>query len=272
MANQWTRDLADALLQAARRRNGPTARRPRRQPRHAGTPPPSVRRPVAPSEVAGIPNSRSTPRSHLRKEAHDEVQGHDNDAGQGRAVRARAGHGLGREEHRVRGHGRTPRARGSMSSGLSAAGSPGAIARRSLDAREPVERDGFVQRCVIAEWTFNAADGIAPWLVVADYLIARAIIETGIENAGPAPGSDAVGPLRVTSARMERLSWQRRGAGGGLHAGAQASSDRPGGRRGLSHASRRKAAERAWRRRRQGHGKRSLHADPAGGAARVPDR
>jgi uncharacterized protein (TIGR02594 family) len=69
-----------------------------------------------------------------------------------------------------------------------------------LDAREPVARDGFVQRCVIAEWTFNAADGIAPWLVVADFLIARAIIETNIENAGPAPGSDGVGPLRVTSA------------------------------------------------------------------------
>jgi uncharacterized protein (TIGR02594 family) len=68
------------------------------------------------------------------------------------------------------------------------------------DEREPVQRDGFVQRCVIAEWTFNAAAGIAPWVVVADYLIARAIIETGIQNAGPADGSDAVGPLRVSSA------------------------------------------------------------------------
>jgi uncharacterized protein (TIGR02594 family) len=80
----------------------------------------------------------------------------------------------------------------------------GWVARRNceevLDAREPVARESFVQRCVIAEWTFNAADGIAPWLVVADFLIARAIIETNIENAGPAPGSDGVGPLRVTSA------------------------------------------------------------------------
>jgi uncharacterized protein (TIGR02594 family) len=66
-------------------------------------------------------------------------------------------------------------------------------------AREPIERDGFVQRCVIAEWTFNAADGIAPWLVVAEYLIARALIETGIDNASPAAHSDGVGPLRVTS-------------------------------------------------------------------------
>ena len=33
--------------------------------------------------------------------------------------------------------------------------------------REPVQRDGFVQRCVIAEWTFNASEGIAPWVVVA---------------------------------------------------------------------------------------------------------
>ncbi len=68
------------------------------------------------------------------------------------------------------------------------------------DEREPVQRDGFVQRCVIAEWTFNASAGIAPWVVVADYLIARAIIETNIENAGPDDGSDAVGPLRVSSA------------------------------------------------------------------------
>jgi hypothetical protein len=66
--------------------------------------------------------------------------------------------------------------------------------------REPVQRDGFVQRCVIAEWTFNASEGIAPWVVVADYLIARAIIETDIGNSGPADGSDAVGPLRVSSA------------------------------------------------------------------------
>ena len=26
-----------------------------------------------------------------------------------------------------------------------------------LDTREPVQRDGFVQRCVIAEWAFNAS-------------------------------------------------------------------------------------------------------------------
>ena len=95
----------------------------------------------------------------------------------------------------------------------------GWVARRDCeevaDAREAVERDGFVQRCVIAEWTFNAADGIAPWLVVADYLIARAIIETDIENAGPAPGSDAVGPLRVTSGEWNDFL----GNGGVLAAG-----------------------------------------------------
>jgi len=68
------------------------------------------------------------------------------------------------------------------------------------DEREPVQRDGFVQRCVIAEWTCNAVDGISPWLVVADYLIARAIIATGIANPAPTDSSDAVGPLHVTSA------------------------------------------------------------------------
>jgi len=68
------------------------------------------------------------------------------------------------------------------------------------EEREPVQRDGFVQRCVVAEWTCNAVDAISPWLVVADYLIARAIIATGIANPGPTHGSDAVGPLRVSSA------------------------------------------------------------------------
>src|SRR5262245_15076428 len=68
------------------------------------------------------------------------------------------------------------------------------------DEREPVQRDGFVQRCVIAEWAFNSSDGIAPCVVVADYLIARAIIATGIANPGPADSSDGVGPLRVSSA------------------------------------------------------------------------
>ena len=71
------------------------------------------------------------------------------------------------------------------------------------EAREPVQRDGFVQRCVIAEWAFNSSDGIAPWVVVADYLIARAIIATDIANPGPANRSDPVGPLRVSSAEWD---------------------------------------------------------------------
>ena len=79
------------------------------------------------------------------------------------------------------------------------------------DAREPVQRDGFVQRCVIAEWTFNAAEGVAPWLVVADYLIARAIIATGIANAGANRQLGCRRPAARDECRMGRLSpaWRR---------------------------------------------------------------
>src|SRR5262245_25263438 len=59
---------------------------------------------------------------------------------------------------------------------------------------------GVVQRCVIAESNFNADDKIAPWYILADFLIARAIIETGIKNLGPiVPGSDGVGPMQVST-------------------------------------------------------------------------
>lgn len=68
------------------------------------------------------------------------------------------------------------------------------------DPRRDVPRDAVVQMCVVTELRFNAADSIAPWYVLADYLIARAIIETGVTNAKPLiPGSDGVGPLQVST-------------------------------------------------------------------------
>jgi hypothetical protein len=70
----------------------------------------------------------------------------------------------------------------------------------SGDPRRDVPREAVVQMCVVTELRFNAADSIRPWYVLADYLIARAIIETGVVNAKPlTPGSDGVGPLQVTT-------------------------------------------------------------------------
>ena len=66
-------------------------------------------------------------------------------------------------------------------------------------ARPDVDPESFVRQCILVERSFNVIDANAPWFVSADFLLARAIIETGIKNPGPAAGSDAVGPLRVGS-------------------------------------------------------------------------
>src|SRR5262249_26865511 len=61
----------------------------------------------------------------------------------------------------------------------------------------------------IAEHNLNNLDSFPPWFVVADFVIARAIIENGdngksLTNSGPKiAGSDAVGPLQVTSAEWD---------------------------------------------------------------------
>jgi uncharacterized protein (TIGR02594 family) len=65
--------------------------------------------------------------------------------------------------------------------------------------RPPVKEEDFVSSCVLAERAMNDEPTTAPWLVSADFIIARAIIETGIANVGPKiPGSDGVGPLQIT--------------------------------------------------------------------------
>lgn len=63
-----------------------------------------------------------------------------------------------------------------------------------------VDRAAFVQECVSMERAINDLPNTAPWFVSADFLIARALLETEIVNAGPKlPPSDAAGPLQVSS-------------------------------------------------------------------------
>ena len=167
---------------------------------------------------------------------------------------------------------RTLRAPGFVPRGPSWVGSTRTIARKSSTAREPIQRDAFVQRCVIAEWTFNASEGIAPWVVVADYLIARAIVETNIENFRANRWLGCRRPAARIDCRVERLSSKRRRARGRLSTGAPRSSDPAGGRCSLPHAPRRETAERAARRCRQDPGQRSPCADAIRRLPRLPDR
>ena len=76
-----------------------------------------------------------------------------------------------------------------------------------------VDTAGFVRECYIADRRFaknpealNEAKSIVPWVVSAEFLIARALIETDIKNSGPKiAGSDGVGPLQVTSKEWTRF-------------------------------------------------------------------
>jgi uncharacterized protein (TIGR02594 family) len=85
---------------------------------------------------------------------------------------------------------------------------------RADDVDRPLLREaGFVQECVNVQLLFNATDEIKPkagatpaelmqpWGISCDFLIARALFETGIKNLGRnIPDSDGVGPLQVTIA------------------------------------------------------------------------
>lgn len=77
----------------------------------------------------------------------------------------------------------------------------------------PLNEVGFVQECVNVQLLFNSTEEIqpgvpiAPWLISADFLVARAILETGIKNIGKnIPGSDGVGPLQVTTAEWKEFT------------------------------------------------------------------
>jgi uncharacterized protein (TIGR02594 family) len=66
-------------------------------------------------------------------------------------------------------------------------------------ARPEVDPESFVRQCILVERSFNVVESNAPWFASADFMIARAVIETGIKNPGAVGSSDAVGPLRVSS-------------------------------------------------------------------------
>lgn len=63
----------------------------------------------------------------------------------------------------------------------------------------------FVDTCIGVERAFNELPSTAPWYVAADFLIARALLETKIVNVGPSPGTDTVGPLLVSSKEWQRF-------------------------------------------------------------------
>src|SRR5688500_12953432 len=70
--------------------------------------------------------------------------------------------------------------------------------------RPEINQTNFVIECFAAERAFNfEPDIISHWVVSAELLIARAVIETGIKNVGVTEGSDGVGPLRVTTAEWD---------------------------------------------------------------------
>lgn len=100
--------------------------------------------------------------------------------------------------------------------------------------RPPVRVASFVQECVNIQLLFNATDEVKPaeganpaepmqpWGVSCDFLIARALFETGIKNLGKnIPGSDGVGPLQVTVAE-----WTDFTDNGGLRAKDARTTDR----------------------------------------------
>ena len=107
--------------------------------------------------------------------------------------------------------------------------------RSDDDASRPkINEAGFVQECVNVQLLFNSAEeakpvagapapvAIRPWIVSADFLIARALYETDIRNLGKnIPGSDGVGPLQVTVAE-----WADFTANGGTLASDARGSDR----------------------------------------------
>ncbi len=74
--------------------------------------------------------------------------------------------------------------------------------------REILALEAFVRETIIAERTFNDLEQTGFWFVLADFIIARALIETRpeISNVGNKfEGSDAVGPLQVSSAEWNRF-------------------------------------------------------------------
>ena len=72
-------------------------------------------------------------------------------------------------------------------------------------ARIAADRASFVVECLVRERERNEIDGTGPWFVAADFLIARALIETTIANLAPLPNSLAAGPMLVTPKEWDRF-------------------------------------------------------------------
>lgn len=74
------------------------------------------------------------------------------------------------------------------------------------EAPEDFDAEGFVEICIVAQRAINNDPSTAPWFVAADLVIARALLETKLANLGPLrAGSDAVGPLQVSSVEWDKF-------------------------------------------------------------------
>lgn len=72
--------------------------------------------------------------------------------------------------------------------------------------RPPIIPWAFLTTCVRAEEWINGLADTGSNYVNADYLVALALYESGLANAGNVtPGTDAVGPFQITSARWKQF-------------------------------------------------------------------
>ena len=64
--------------------------------------------------------------------------------------------------------------------------------------RPEVDKDTFILSCLAAEYDTNVADNTDPFFVSADFVLARAILETNISNLSERARGPTFGPLAVT--------------------------------------------------------------------------
>ncbi|NKK77700.1 phage tail tip lysozyme [Rhizobium leguminosarum] len=65
------------------------------------------------------------------------------------------------------------------------------------DQPRPLDQELFLRTCMTVERQINAEASTAPWFVAADFLIARALLETEMTAGSISPGGP-IGPLAVT--------------------------------------------------------------------------
>src|SRR3954468_816077 len=70
----------------------------------------------------------------------------------------------------------------------------------NLDSfNEVVDPRLFVKECVTIERAANGVSAFSPWFIAAEFIIARALIETNLTNVTPqVPGTSPGGPLQVS--------------------------------------------------------------------------